>query len=78
MKPTTSLNENSATSLYSSIRSDSSPAQPSNKITHADPCTITNNYDYEQTENKSLPMKHFPESIYMRTQSDCKLPSPSL
>ena len=81
MKSTTGLNENSEISLYSSIVSDSSPAQPNNTITHMDSCTITNKYDHEQTEYTFLSLQHFPESIHMRTQikqNDCKLPSPSL
>lgn len=81
LKPTIGLNENSKTSLYSSIGYDSSPAQPNNTITHADPCTIIANYDHKQTEYKYLPLQHFPESIYMRTQikkSKNKIPSTSL
>ena len=61
MKPTTGLNKNNKTLLYSSIRYDSSLSQTNIMITHENPNTITDNYEHVQIECKYLPLQNFSE-----------------
>ena len=68
MTPTSSLNENSAKFLCSSIGSDSRKEQLNIAITQVDLITIAENYAHVQTKHKKNPLKLLSELIDLQIQ----------